>query len=150
MQRWRAAGFLLIEVLAALTVAAIGLAALIRFQVEIQRAATLSVQRADALAIAAMQLETLRAGVHAGDIIAAGGVDEVDQGPDDEPLPSMTVYTREWRLTPVDGIIRIDVSASWTGAGGEVFDVTLCAAATGGAARSSGLLATRAEFIGLP
>lgn len=150
MQRRRATGFLLIEVLAALTVAAIGLAALIRFQVEIQRAATLSLQRADALAIAAMQLETLRAGIHAGDVVAAGGIDEVGQGPDDEPLPSATVYTREWRLTPAGGVVYIDVSASWTGAGDETFQLTLCSAATAGAARDSGLLAMRTEFIGLP
>lgn len=150
MARRPAAGFLLIEALAALTIAAIGLSALIRFQIEVQRAGVLAAQRFDALAVASMQLESLQAAIHAGDISAAGGVDAVDLGPDGEPLSSGIVYTREWRLTPADGIIWIDVSTAWATGNGETHRILLSSAATADAARDSGNLAARAAFIGLP
>lgn len=143
-------GFLLIEALAALTVAAIGLSALIRFQVEVQRAGMLAAQRVDALAVASMQLESLQAAIHVGDISTAGGVDAVDLGPDGEPLSSGVVYTREWRLTPADGVVWIDVSAEWAAGDGGMHRVMLSSAATADAARDSGHLAARGEFIGLP
>lgn len=145
-----AAGFLLIEVLVALTVAAVALAALIRFQVEIQRAGTLAAQRADALMIAAGQIESLWAAIHAGETGAAGAVDQIDHGPDGEPLASGTVYLREWTLSAANSVVWINVVARWEGGDGTAHAVELSSAATMGAAFDSGLVAVRGEFVGLP
>lgn len=149
---WRrpVAGFLMIEALAALAIAAVGLSALVRFQIEVMRTGMIAAQRVDGLAVTVIRLESLQAEIHAGGIAATDGADIVDLGPDGEPLSSGVVYTRVWRLTPADGIIWIDVATEWTGGDGETHHIRLSSAATAGAARDSGNLAAETEFVGLP
>lgn len=144
------AGFLLIEVLVALMIAAIALSALVRFQVELYRAGALASQRADALMIASGQMESLQAGVRAGMLTPSGGTDSVQTAPDAEPLSSGAVYVREWSLTAADGILLIDVMVRWDGADSRDHVVALSSAAQPHAALAAGVVAAKPDFIGLP
>ncbi len=144
------AGFLLIEVLVALAIAAVTLAALVRFQVDLYRAGAQAAQRADALTVAASHIEALQGAVRAGGLPPERGVEMVHASPDGEPLASGIIYVREWTLTASDGVLLIDVTARWEGGDGLAHVVALSSAALPGAALDSGRVAVRPEFIGLP
>lgn len=143
-------GFLLIEVMIALAVAAVTLSALIRFQVDLYHAGALAAQRADALAIAASRIEALQSAVRAGDFPPESGVEIVQAMPDGESLASGIAYVREWTVTAADGVLLIDVTARWVGGEGLAHVVALSSAAVPAAALVSGRDALKPEYIGLP
>ncbi len=133
----------------ALAVAAISLAALVGFQVELYRSGALASQRTDALAVAADRIESLRTALRAG-AAPESGAESVQTAPDGEPLPSGTVYESEWSLTSADGVMMVDVTVRWEDAGGRTHVVALSTAAEPHAALASGAAAIKPEFIGLP
>lgn len=164
----RQAGFTLVEALVALLVMAFGMLAVAGFQTTMSRNSDVAKQRSEAVRLAQLKMEELRAfqqvasdgktAADAGNIFdytldVVSGNDTV-QPTGGSAYATNTTYTRNWLLTKNDGVTAavgtdlekwIRVLVTWTDRTGEVQTVTLRSIIS-----NSDPIALGTQFPGLP
>ena len=137
--RESARGYLLIEALIALLLAAGLLSALVTFQLGLTRDGRLAAERSVASAYAEHGVESLLGRVRAGAASEGAGIDALPMTEPADPAEAPPSYWRRSSVTAIGGSMAIEVTVAWPDPdAGPLRRVRLLAAAQQAAAAESG------------